>query len=144
MLMLYAAADRYLKPGGRLGMVVSQTLFQSKGAGDGFRRFRLGKNGQSLRVLRVDDMSALKPFPGAANRTSTIVLEKGPATEYPVPYVKWTPGHSGGSPRQTCCTAGPIEPARPSSPWLVAATGEAERRRAIGGAIRLHGPPGRQ
>ena len=42
MLMLYAAADRYLKPGGRLGMVITQTLFQTKGAGDGFRRFRLG------------------------------------------------------------------------------------------------------
>ena len=42
MLMLYAAADRYLKPGGRLGMVITQTLFQTKGAGDGFRRWRLG------------------------------------------------------------------------------------------------------
>ncbi len=36
MLMLYAAADRYLKTGGRLGMVVTQTFFQTKGAGDGF------------------------------------------------------------------------------------------------------------
>jgi len=41
MLMLYSAADRYLRDGGRLGMVITQTLFQSKGAGDGFRRFRM-------------------------------------------------------------------------------------------------------
>ena len=89
MLMLYAAADRYLKPGGRLGMVITQTLFQTKGAGDGFRRFRLGPNGPPLRVLRVDDLVALRPFDDAANWTSTIVLQKGAATEYPVPYFKW-------------------------------------------------------
>ena len=89
MLMLYAAADRYLKPAGRLGMVITQTLFQTKGAGDGFRRFRLGQDGPPLQVLRVDDMVALRPFGDAANWTSTIVLEKGAATEYPVPYFKW-------------------------------------------------------
>ena len=89
MLMLYAAADRYLKPRGRLGMVITQTLFQTKGAGDGFRRFRLGHDGPPLRVLRVDDMVALRPFGDASNWTSTIVLEKGAATEYPVPYFKW-------------------------------------------------------
>ena len=92
MLMLYATADRYLKAGGRLGMVVTQTLFQTKGAGDGFRRFRLGPDGPPLRVLRVDDMVALRPFGDAANRTSTIALEKGKITEYPVPYIKWEPG----------------------------------------------------
>jgi hypothetical protein len=89
MLMLYAAADRYLKTGGRLGMVITQTLFQSKGAGDGFRRFRLGADGPPLGVLRVDDMVALRPFGDAANWTSTIVLEKGKPTEYPVVYVRW-------------------------------------------------------
>ncbi len=89
MLMLYAAADRYLKPGGRLGMVITQTLFQTKGAGDGFRRLRLGADGPPLRVLRVDDLVALRPFGDAANWTSTIVLEKGAATEYPVPYFLW-------------------------------------------------------
>ena len=60
-LMLYAAADRYLKPQGRLGMVVPQTLFQTRGAGDGFRRFQLGADGPPLGVLRVDDMVALRP-----------------------------------------------------------------------------------
>ena len=73
MLMLYTSADRYLKDGGRLGMVITQTLFQTKGAGDGFRRFRLGPHGDWLRVLRVDDMVALRPFQDAANWTSTIV-----------------------------------------------------------------------
>ena len=118
MLMLYRGADRYLKPLGRLGMVVTQTLFQTKGAGDGFRRFRLGTEGDWLRVDRVDDLVALKPFPGAASRTSTIVLTKGVKTEYPVPYVQWAPGQDGRI-EQSRCRASPIDAARPGSPWLV-------------------------
>jgi hypothetical protein len=149
MLMLYAVADRYLRSGGRLGMVITQTLFQTKGAGDGFRRFRLGPDGDPLKVLRVDDMAALRPFGDAANWTSTIVLEKGAVTEYPVPYFKWD--ENGGtddagrkardeSPNPQSpipnpqplspslhpssfivhpLTARPIDPARPGSPWLV-------------------------
>jgi len=147
MLMLYATADRYLKSGGRLGMVITQTVFQTKGAGDGFRRFRLGPEGEPLKVLRVDDLAALRPFGDAANWTSTIVIEKGAATEYPVPYVKWGERreergegrdknaecgmmndecqkrgpsiHHSSFRIQHSCHARPIDPARPSSPWLV-------------------------
>ncbi|MGA2059759.1 MAG: N-6 DNA methylase [Thermoguttaceae bacterium] len=90
MLMLYAVADRHLKSGGRLGFVITQTLFQTKGAGDGFRRFRIGNQGEWLKVERVDDLVALRPFGDAANWTSTIVIEKGRATQYPVPYFKWS------------------------------------------------------
>ena len=160
MLMLYAAADRYSKSGGRLGMVITQTLFQTK-AGDGFRRFQLGPDGEPLKVLRVDDLTALRPFGDAANWTSTIVLEKGAVTAYPVPYFKWdeatfSPGTCAGrgpeggrrkaeggksliqhssslAPRPQSPTspihpssfilhpfaARPIDPAHPSSPWLV-------------------------
>ena len=89
MLVLYAAADRYLKHGGRLGFVITQTLLQTRGAGDGFRRFRLGASGEPLGVLRVDDMVRFQPFAGAANWTAVIVLEKGRETTYPVPYVRW-------------------------------------------------------
>ena len=121
MLMLYAAADRYLKPGGRLGMVVPQTLFQTRGAGDGFRRFQLGADGPPLGVLRVDDMVALRPFGDAANWTSTIVLEKGTATVYPVPYFVWGKAPENDECRMMNdeCLARPIDPARPTSPWLV-------------------------
>ncbi len=152
MLMLYAAADSYLKPGGRLGMVITQTLFQTKGAGDGFRRFRLGADGLPLKVLRVDDLVALRPFGNAANWTSTIVLEKGAATQYPVPYYVWGKDKeerrerraerreepqdprgafiAGRSPRSplltplSLCWAGPIDAARPNSPWLILPDGE--------------------
>ncbi|MEN6459212.1 MAG: N-6 DNA methylase [Thermoguttaceae bacterium] len=125
-LMLYATADRYLKSGGRLGMVVTQTLFQTLGAGDGFRRFQLGDGGPPLRVLRVDDLTSLRPFGNATNWTSTIVLEKGEATRYPVPYFRWTQsavGRESGDGQNTfsqkACLARPIDPKRPTSPWLV-------------------------
>lgn len=146
MLVLYAAADRWLKNGGRLGFVITQTLFQTKGAGDGFRRFRLGPSGEPLKVLRVDDLVRCKPFSEASNWTATIALEKGRETSYPVPYIRWTPldavgGDSvaDGAPRagsgsvrrpraftRQPCTARPIDPARSRSSWLVLGEGEKE------------------
>jgi len=131
MLMLYAAADRYLKPKARLGMVVTQTLFQTKGAGDGFRRFRLGSEGDWLRVVRVNDLADFRPFPGAANWTATIVMEKGDRTTYPVPYVKWSigegrsdfdRGRDGDWDAPLCqrrCLAEPIDSNHATSPWFV-------------------------
>ena len=121
MLVLYAAADRYLRDGGRLGMVITQTLFQSKGAGDGFRRFRIGADGPPLGVLRVDDMVEVRPF-DAANWTSVVTLEKGRPTNYPVPYVKWTACASGEplpAASKTSMQARPIDGQRPTSPWMV-------------------------
>jgi len=117
MLMIYAGAERYLKPGGRLAMVVTQTLFQTKGAGDGFRRFRLGPQGDCLEVLRVDDLVAIRPFKDATNFTSTILLRRGASTQYPVPYVKWTPDGKGF--RQRRYHARPIDPSKPGSPWFL-------------------------
>jgi SAM-dependent methyltransferase len=89
MLFLYACADYYLRPEGRLGFVITQEVLKSKGAGEGFRRFKLGANGQPLCVLKAADLVAVKPFEGAANKTAVIVVEKGRATSYPVPYTVW-------------------------------------------------------
>ena len=124
MLLLYTAADRYLRDGGRVAMVVSQTLLHTHGAGDGFRRFRLGPDGGPLAALRVDDLSRLRPFPEAASCTATLLLEKGRPTVYPVPYVCWLPdekhGRRGGpTSRQRAHLAEPIDAGRSGSPWFV-------------------------
>ena len=151
MLMLYAAADRYLKDHGRLAMVVTQTLFQTRGAGDGFRRFRLGADGAFLRLLRVDDLADLQPFPGTANWTATLLLEKGAATVYPVPYVRWSAATKVAGTRRvpsfrtrrvrttlagTCpqwYQAEPIDPGRPTSPFFLRPRGlSAPTRQLIG------------
>jgi len=89
MLFTYASADYYLKDGGKLAFLITQEVFKSKGAGEGFRRFQLG-NGEHLRVLKAHDLVSIQPFEGATNKTAAIILKKGEKTEYPVPYIIWS------------------------------------------------------
>lgn len=117
MLMLYAAADRFLDAGGRLGFVMTQTILQTGGAGDGFRRFRLGE-GAWLGVTRVDDFIAVRPF-DAANWTCAMFLKKGNQTSYPVPYYRWTVLPTLATSTMEECHARPIDAQRPNSPWLI-------------------------
>lgn len=134
-LLLYAAADQFLKPGGKLGFVITQTLFQSKGAGDGFRRFRLGQDGPPLEVLRVDDLANVQVFDGASNWTGAVVIRKGRPTRYPVPYYRWSlapsaPRGGDGQPAEDesddipsgisieRCLAAPVDASAETSPWF--------------------------
>jgi SAM-dependent methyltransferase len=156
MLMLYSVADRYLAEGGRLGLVITQSVFQTKGAGDGFRRFRLGSAGPWLGVLRADDYCALRPFPSAANSPGSIVLEKGRPTTYPVAYVKWRPNPNSAKPgggtdrvdgdrspgheaqlakraERVDFLARPVDPEQNRSPWLLLpAELDVQARQAVG------------
>ncbi len=126
MLMTYVAADRFLRKGGRLGFIVSQSLFKAAAAGQGFRRFRL-PDGIPLGVLLVEDLVKLQPFDAAANRTATLVLEKGRETEYPVAYVH----HSRE--QQHRWRARPIS-VDVTSPWICA------RPRTLAAITRILGP----
>ena len=130
MLMLYAAMDSYLKDGGKLGFVITQTVFKTKGAADGFRRFLLGEGGAHLKVLRVHDLVELQPFEGATNRTAIVVLKKGEPNEYPVSYILWQkakPGKIGVDltlkeveerTYNTSLSATPVDNEKLTSPWL--------------------------
>jgi len=89
MLFTYACADRYLKRGGMLGFVITHEVFKSKGAGEGFRRFQLGQDGERLCVTRMEDMVHLQPF-HAANKTAIFTMKKGRPTRYPVSVTEWT------------------------------------------------------
>jgi len=90
MIMTYVAMDKYLKRGGKLGFLVTQSVFKTSGAGQGFRRFQLGEKGAPIQVHHVDDMVELNPFEGASNRTSVVILQKGKSTKYPMPsYLYW-------------------------------------------------------
>ncbi|MFH1610056.1 MAG: DNA methyltransferase, partial [Candidatus Bipolaricaulota bacterium] len=132
MLMAYVAMDRFLKPKGKLGFVITQSLFKTAGAGQGFRRFRLGKDGASLCALHVDDMVDLNPFEGASNRTAVMVIQKGMETRYPVPYTVWrkrrrerfTYDSSLDEIKAATSTSAfhavPVDPGDPTSPWLTA------------------------
>jgi hypothetical protein len=94
MAMTYVAADRFLRRGGRLGFVVSQSLFKSVGAGQGFRRFTL-PDGTQFGPTIAEDMLELKPFEGATNRTAILVLAKGKEVKYPVSYSYWVKKEEG-------------------------------------------------
>ena len=131
-LMTYVAADRYLKDGGKLAFVITQSVWKTAGGGQGFRRFRIGEKGSLLRVLHVDDMSELKPFEGATNRTSVFVLQKGQPTPYPVPYTYWKKVKRGrldydstleevlSQTRRLNFRATPVDASDPTSAWLTA------------------------
>jgi len=88
MLFVYASSDYYLKDGAKLGFLITQEVFKSKGAGEGFRRFQLGDK-KYLKVLKAHDLVSIQPFEGAANKTAAIILKKGEKTEYPLPYFTW-------------------------------------------------------
>jgi hypothetical protein len=146
MLMLYAAMDSYLREDGKLGFVVTQTLLKTKGAGDGFRRFRLGQGGAPLKVCAAHDLVALQPFEDATNRTAVVVLRKGVPTTYPVAYTLWSkarPGRIGADSsleEVISCTqraklsAQPVSSTQLTSPWL---TGE---RAALSALQKVLGP----
>jgi SAM-dependent methyltransferase len=142
MLMTYVAMDRYLKDGGRLGFLITQSVFKTAGAGQGFRRFRLG-DGTPLKVVHVDDMASLKPFEGASNRTAIVILERGGETRYPVPYSFWyKPGGGSVVPEDLTLeeiarekiaayrrfVARPVDEKDPTSPWI---TGRPQALKAV-------------
>jgi hypothetical protein len=89
MLFVYASSDYYLKDKAKLGFLITQEVFKSKGAGEGFRRFQLG-DGKYLKILKAHDLVSIQPFEGATNKTAAIILKKGEKTEYPVSYTVWT------------------------------------------------------
>lgn len=95
MLMTYVAGDKYLRRKGRLGFVLTQSLFKTSGAGQGFRRFVLPDK-VSFGPLVVEDMVELKPFEGATNRTAVAVFAKDHMVRYPVSYQYWVKKRAGG------------------------------------------------
>jgi len=88
-LFFYESVDAYLKKLGKIGFVITQTLFKTSG-GNLFRQMKL-PNGEGIGIFRVDDLVALQPFEGATNRTSVILAMRDKPTAYPVKYVNWTP-----------------------------------------------------
>ncbi len=88
MLFLYACSDFFLRKNGRLGFLITQEAFKSKGAGEGFRRFKI--KDAPLGIKQVQDFVSLKPFENAMNKTAFVVLDKNRQTLFPVTYIVWT------------------------------------------------------
>ncbi len=135
ILFTYVAHDCYLVEEGRLGFVITQTVFKTKGGGEGFRtlEYRVDGNKYYLPPLAVHDLSDLQPFEGATNRTAVIVVGKSKKKfRYPVPYVIWERREKGGISQDMSLlevkartsrknfSAEPIDSSLPTSPWLTA------------------------
>ncbi len=89
-MITYTTADKWLKRGGKISFVLTQTHFQSPSS-QGFRRFQINDQDR-LSPLAVDDMKNLKPFAEATNKTSVAVFQKTTVSpRYPVTYRVWTP-----------------------------------------------------
>jgi methylase of polypeptide subunit release factors len=89
VLMTYVSIDKYLKLDGKLSFVITQSLFKTAGGGEGFRRFKLGKNGIPFKIIQVDDLTNFQPFDSATNKTSVFTCQKGSTTKYPIDYSIW-------------------------------------------------------
>jgi len=94
VLFTYTCIDKYLKDQGIFGFLITQSVFKTKGAGEGFRRFKV--RSVPLTVRKVHDFVAVKPFEGANNRTASIFLEKNGKTSYPIAYILWRPKEAVG------------------------------------------------
>jgi len=71
MLFLARCFDLYLKVGGKLGFVITFTVFKTQ-AGAGFRNFLATKT----KIHVIHDLVTLAPFEDATNRTGIIIVEK--------------------------------------------------------------------
>ena len=95
VLFAYRCLDRYLKDRGNFAFLITQSVFKTKGAGEGFRRFKIfeRKKGKikevPIKVVKVHDLVELNPFEGASNRTAAIFIKKKGETNYPVKYELW-------------------------------------------------------
>ena len=136
-LITYTVSDKWLKNGGQLIFLLTQTHFQSASS-EGFRRFCIDGD-RYLSPVAVDDLKLLKPFPDAANKTVIFVAQKGEEPpNYPVDYVIWDsiPGNSRTIPEYATKEevlertsrerneANPVQAS--SSPWAILPPGEFE------------------
>ncbi len=135
MLFTYSSVDNYLEKGGRLGFVITQSVFKTQGAGDGFRQLRYVQDKPRmtwhLKPLMVHDMSAMQVFEGATNRTAIFICEKTRRPfAYPARYTTWK-GASRIAQEESLASvlkateqrrieAIPVIPSKDSSPWLTA------------------------
>ncbi len=129
IMFVYVAVDSYLSVSGRLGFVITQTIFKSKGGGEGFRAFDLG-DGKTFAVEQVDDLTECQVFEGATNRTAVLSIRNSGRTVYPVTYVCWVPKGVKRLPQEHALPeiakivslkilkASPSVPADLRSPWL--------------------------
>lgn len=134
-LITYTVSDKWLKYGGQLIFLITQTHFQSASS-EGFRRFCIN-DGTYLLPKSVEDLKDLKPFPDAMNKTAIFIAEKGKKRPtFPIDYIEWKnkegtsrslPEHASKEEilNRTMRVINEANPVRgKSSPWAILSPGE--------------------
>jgi hypothetical protein len=73
-VITFSAADNWLASNGVIAFLITWTVFKTGSA----RGFRLGylPNGSALRIIQLEDLTRIQPFPDAANETSIYIAKK--------------------------------------------------------------------
>lgn len=98
MLFVARCVDRYLDDGGRLGFVITASVFKSELSGRGFRRRRLPGGGVYAFEL-VEDLTRLQIFEDATNQTSVLIaVREGKDPPFPIEAEAWLPAETAAIP----------------------------------------------
>lgn len=95
-VLAFSTADHWLTPGGKMGILITWTVFKS----DSARGFRVGRlpDLTGLRVDSIEDLTAIQPFPDATNETGLYLATKVGAEEQvqfdEIPCRIWKPKES--------------------------------------------------
>jgi len=73
-VVTFSSADHWLKIGGKIAFLITWTVFKS-GSARGFRLSALPDE-TGLKILHIEDLTSIQPFPDAANETSIYIAEK--------------------------------------------------------------------
>lgn len=98
-VITFSAADNWLKVGGKIGFLITGTVFKTASA-TGFRKGTL-PDMSKLKLTQVEDMSRVQLFSDANNETALYVAEKvmSPGVEYSsAPCKVWRPVHGARIP----------------------------------------------
>lgn len=87
-VVTYEAIRKWLRPDGRLGFLITGTVFKNESS-QGFRRFALPDENLRCTVLHADDFSEIRPFEGTTNHPVLFVVQRDTDLKYPVPYTVW-------------------------------------------------------
>ena len=129
MLFVARSMAHYLKDDGRLGFLITASVFKSELAGRGFRRRHLPPN-RTYRFRAIEDLSSLSVFDEAMNQTALLVADKEDGPRKGVSVTKWLP-NDGRRVRshleldqvlarttQLAWEGEPVDPGDPASPLL--------------------------
>jgi len=95
-VLTFSAVDHWLRIGGRIGFLITSTVFKS----DSATGFRLGSlpDSSGVRLDQIEDLTAIQPFPDASNETAIYIATKVESTaeaEFSeVPCRIWSPKKS--------------------------------------------------